>query len=323
MGSFVIQVGLSSSKAAIVVVSTIPTNHTVDDAGPVVEYLGSVFQACPLTGAQPWNTTQLLNGTPASTTIEPGVAEFFVDGVPWNGSATSTAEYNILAYQHSDMPEGPHAFRMGVTRLGGGLNFDCAIYTSNDPDPTSISSASSSTSGGPIPSTMSAKPRKKRSVAAITGGVAGGVAAFLGLLLWRRSQRRKNGSAFVMEQRAETRQNAMPPRLVPLPARARANDLAVPEDKNTPEVAAKLRILKEQVQRLECRVEGSGNSSAGFDTASMSRGTTSLRRGLSTMKRISVEAAVSDDFGCSHLAVMRQRCQRCAMAKSSEYAQRR
>ncbi|KAJ7662716.1 hypothetical protein DFH06DRAFT_1190672 [Mycena polygramma] len=145
---------------------------------------------------------------------------FSLDGIqvgsrdPGNPSSVSIAAYNVSVYSNSSIPDGAHTFRMDVAAGVSGqiFFFDYAIYTSNDPDPssssvslssgTTLSSSSvSQSSGTTLPSSshtlpISADaPKKKPPVGAIAGAVIGAVALIcmlvVGLIFARRMKRKR------------------------------------------------------------------------------------------------------------------------------------
>ncbi|KAJ7618203.1 hypothetical protein DFH06DRAFT_100050 [Mycena polygramma] len=298
----------------VLLVAAGQTNHTLDDANTQVEYLpsGSVGMSCDgcsdADNLKIWalDASKLQSGTFSAfpppgdnigdtgmqfsftgtgvyiflalspyqpVTESPTAAlQFFLDDVlvGTNNSLPTTApsQYNISVYANNSIPNAFHTFRMGIT---GQVLFDYAVYTSDDDDPTSPSQTSTSTSTSSSPAaprmSSSSTAQKKPPVATIAGAAVGAVASIaillLGLIIVRRA-RRNNGrgpDTPAMEESGPASTDAF------FTATTRG-----PE----PLSAEQFRILQQQVQRLEQRVEGS--VSAGSET-------TSLGRSLSTMKR--------------------------------------
>ncbi|KAJ6498389.1 hypothetical protein C8R47DRAFT_1212086 [Mycena vitilis] len=78
------------------------------------------------------------------------------------------AQYNILAYKNTSLADGAHTLQLQFSSHTA-VNFDYAVYTSNDPAPP--------------------ESKRKPRAAAIAGGIVGGLAGSLviiALLVWRR-----------------------------------------------------------------------------------------------------------------------------------------
>ncbi|KAJ6628078.1 hypothetical protein B0H10DRAFT_1991486 [Mycena sp. CBHHK59/15] len=161
---------------------------------------------------------------------------------------------------------------------------------SNDSDPTSSSSATTSSTSSistalakssDAPASPASISKKKPPVVAIAGGTVGGVAAvlaFLSTLLLCRSSRYRHAknSPSIEEAPLPPLGGAVMP--IETAEQPQANNFVVAPDQDAAALADQVHMLKEQVQRLEAeRAEGC-TSSAGSDTASVSRS-------LSTMKR--------------------------------------
>ncbi|KAJ7511915.1 hypothetical protein B0H11DRAFT_2268876 [Mycena galericulata] len=167
---------LSSIPALLFIlrVSAVSTNHTVDDASPLVRYIPTNLKTC--IGCVPpgeFDTSHLLNGTvtifeddvvtpgiPHGTAIylflaQPSTAiladvgmgcDFYIDGQrvgpSFESAPQNVTQYDMLAYANTSLPDGPHTFVCDTTFFR--TNFDFLIYTSNDPDQSSSSSPSGS-----------------------------------------------------------------------------------------------------------------------------------------------------------------------------------
>ncbi|KAJ7635735.1 hypothetical protein DFH06DRAFT_1336380 [Mycena polygramma] len=241
------------------------TNHTIDDANSQVDYLPSGFvgmacDGCNDAGAmEEWalDPTKLENGT-FSAFLPPGLSSKGDTAMEFS----FTVQYNVSAYANSSLSNSFHTFKMGVT---GQVLFDYAVYTSDDGDPAGSSQVSSSTAAPQ--KTSSSVAKNTAPVAAIAGGVVGAVALigilFLSLFIVRRARRNnvRGRDTPAMEESGPASTDAF------FTATSRGQE---------PLSAEQFRILQQQVQRLEQRVEGSGSASSD---------TTSLGRSLSTMKR--------------------------------------
>ncbi|KAJ6473400.1 hypothetical protein C8R47DRAFT_1145417 [Mycena vitilis] len=198
------------------------TNHSIDDASGLVNYLGSKMLCIGcnywVEGGEVLDVSSAHNGTVSLFSDAAGAMEFkfignalyiflvvpnvpilvaaklnfSLDGVQVGSrlQATSAAtEYNISAYTNTSIMDGAHTFRMDVSAGAADLPilcvFDYAVYTSNDPTPSSTSNTQ------PVTSSSKRKP----SVGAIVGAVVGAVAAIIisavGVILVRRTPRSK------------------------------------------------------------------------------------------------------------------------------------
>ncbi|KAJ7852476.1 hypothetical protein B0H14DRAFT_3450749 [Mycena olivaceomarginata] len=201
--------------------------------------------------------------------------------------------------------------------VSGGL-FDYAIYTSDDPDPSSSSgtqetspgtpTTSLSTSSSPGTSSSTTAPstaQRKPPIAPIAGGVVGGAAlilAFLlGLMLARRARSSKAPNAPRKQEWGSPPADALKqplilskdvaPDAMPSAQAPHVNSAAPQLQQDDPGVAEQVRLLQAEVQQLRQRVEGSSTASiAGSDTASVGRS-------LSTMKREQTRALVEHAQG--------------------------
>ncbi|KAJ7643161.1 hypothetical protein DFH06DRAFT_602977 [Mycena polygramma] len=203
-------------------VSAVPTNHTIDDAGPRVRYIPSTDGLC--VGCAPtsqYDRSQLNNGTVTTYSVTDGVPRaiemnftgtaiyIFVAAasaptyleqrfgialdVPRDGpefiltAPPFYAQYNILAYKNTSLADGAHTLQLQFSS-NTAVNFDYAVYTSNDPAPP--------------------ESKRKPHAAAIAGGTVGGLAgalAIIAIVVWRRRRHLRaehtsgKGSASVAE----------------------------------------------------------------------------------------------------------------------------
>ncbi|KAJ6543367.1 hypothetical protein DFH09DRAFT_1173568 [Mycena vulgaris] len=190
------------------------TNYTIDDTSPLVEYDAALWARNPMG----FNISQLNNGTVTFVHPNPnatptiamnftGTAVYIFVAYPtgkpvvapvgfialiddfhsgeWTADQKSPLT-NFMAFSNNSMVNKPHTLRMQLVP-GASLYFDYAIVTS-DADPN-LPSASSPTP--PSPQDTS----KKHPVAAIAGGVVGGVLLIAliatPLFLRRRAMKRK------------------------------------------------------------------------------------------------------------------------------------
>jgi hypothetical protein len=106
------------------------------------------------------------------------------------------------------------------------------------------------------------------------------LAVLAGLLVWRRYRRSKATAADNEEAVVPSDGEGTPPKETPaslVPDASQGTNIAVPQEQDAAAITNQLRILQDQVQQLiQDRAEGS--STAGSDTASVTRS-------LSTMKR--------------------------------------
>ncbi|KAJ7429644.1 hypothetical protein B0H11DRAFT_2265178 [Mycena galericulata] len=182
---------LSSIPALLFIlrVSAVSTNHTVDDASPLVRYIPTNLKTC--VGCVPpgeFDTSHLLNGTVTifeDDVVTPGIlhgtaiylflaqpstailadvgmgCDFYIDGQrvgpSYESAPQNVTQYDMLAYANTSLADGPHTFVCDTTFFR--TNFDFLIYTSNDPDPSS----SASPSGSSTPTGISSTPSEARS----------------------------------------------------------------------------------------------------------------------------------------------------------------
>ncbi|KAJ7092871.1 hypothetical protein B0H15DRAFT_972491 [Mycena belliarum] len=295
------------------------TNHTIDDAGPLVRYIPADAGLC--IGCVPsgqYNPAFLNNGTvtnyvdedndkraiefdfkgsalyvyfaiPNKPTPVLQQCGFALDGVKADPSLLQNFpalkdQYNILAYGNPSIQDGPHTFQIQLSN-NTEVNFDYAVFTSDDAEPISSASATSSGSStitlstsqsqslahSASTSTSIAAATKNKPIGAIVGGtVAGAVmilAVILGLILWRHGRRRNEPRSLNMVE-ASYQPPVMSAANQPAPE-APDVGVAVP---GVVQLADEMRMLREKVQRL-----GEG-SSAGSETASISPAFSSMKR---------------------------------------------
>ncbi|KAJ7075200.1 hypothetical protein B0H15DRAFT_956684 [Mycena belliarum] len=314
-----------------------------------VPFRDTLCQACnlgkDLTGAGPFDATQLFNGTvtsflpsslPASTVIEvdAGVGprddnaihriefdfnadpetslepvqdkrfhlscSFTLDGAfvgnlsrsPHDGGPGS---YNILAYRNLSIPDGAHNMRIDIN--SGLFNFDYAIHTSFDLDPSSSSlSPSTSSLAGPTSSGLShaqgpavvPNRNSKASAVVIASSTIAGVAAILvvisGILLCRRTRRQVSVSPSHAAESGLAAAHSGGEKAISLMDSEPAPRPTVTLQDSGPSAVAvtdELRVLREQLARLEERVDG--GSLVGLEAGPPTRS-------LSTMKRQQTQA---------------------------------
>ncbi|KAJ6585914.1 hypothetical protein B0H19DRAFT_1228129 [Mycena capillaripes] len=275
-------------------ISAVPTNRTVDDGDPLVQYLepgiaaDSYCHRCSGT-VYGLDNTQLVNHTVSVFTAPRNLASA---RPAVQISFTGTAIYIFFA-----MPPfgggGGHqcctassywtVFKLPATDAFDSLFFDYAIYTVDTEAPPisgstslvsgSTSPASSSTS--PLTGTSSSgtpgpesNPSSGKDRVPIAAGIAGGIVILLataaGLSLWKRARRRNL-------ERTSALEKADPPGGTLAPIEQAGQEATA--------LAEELRIVKEQLHRLAQRVDG--NSAAASDADA----TVPLRPSLSTMKR--------------------------------------
>ncbi|KAF7333804.1 hypothetical protein MVEN_02337200 [Mycena venus] len=150
---------LSSSVLAVL------TNHTIDEAGPLVRYIPNTDGLC--VGCAPtdqYDRSQLNNGTVTTYSVMDNVVRaiemnftgsamyiflaaasaptdlnqqcgFALDGVQVGDpplfflkTPASTARYNILMYANKSIPDGAHTFQIQLS-MKAAVNFDYAVYT--------------------------------------------------------------------------------------------------------------------------------------------------------------------------------------------------
>ncbi|KAF7349078.1 hypothetical protein MVEN_01429800 [Mycena venus] len=334
---------LSSSILAVL------TNHTIDDAGPLVHYIPNTDGLC--VGCAPtdqYDRSQLNNGTVTTYSVMDNVVRaiemnftgsaiyiflaaasaptdlnqqcgFALDGVQVGDpplfflkTPASTARYNILVYANKSIPDGAHTFQIQLS-MNTVVNFDYAIYTSNDLEttsassptsttssptstaslptstassPTSTASSPTSTSSPPVAGTPAPIPKKKLPVAVIAGGTIAGCALLgvLGTVLLCRRPRSREVSPSIEEAFLPPLGGAV---TTPKEGTENGAHIAVvheetsPGDQTTTALAAKVHALEAQVQQLmtdwtERRART--DSTAGSDVSL-------LAHSLSTMKR--------------------------------------
>ncbi|KAJ7488344.1 hypothetical protein FB451DRAFT_735623 [Mycena latifolia] len=290
------------------------TNHTIDDAGPLVRYLPSAAGLCVGCAAQgEFASTFLTNGTVtnyADTGTDVRAIEILFTGSaiyiflaapnlpdPFDqqcsfaldhatvGSSflknfpASTDRYNILAYENTSIPDGPHTFQIHLS-LNTAVYFDYAVYTSNDPHLTPSASATTfTTTIGAPPALIEAVSKKKPPIAAIVGGIVAFVAATLAflatLILCRHPRNRNRVTPPVVEELS------LPPlggAILPWVVRPSVSGAANPADLDAIALVDEVRRLREQVQRLETKHGEAGSSSAGSETGSLSRSMSMMKR---------------------------------------------
>ncbi|KAJ7187386.1 hypothetical protein C8R46DRAFT_1184986 [Mycena filopes] len=231
----------------------------------------------------------------------------------------TSPQYSYCPWSITNLANGPHTVSMNT----GPIMLDSIVYTSNDPDPSSSDTptltidTSSSTSATPsvasshtvtsttgtsttigTSSSTGATPsgsaavlasHNKPPIGAIAGGVVGGAALILALvvgwMLSRRAKHAKERTTPAMEESASPPDN---PLLTQSPA------VTVPTTRKSEPAsqdavsAEQFRLLQEEVRQLRQQRAGSstaGSSIAGSDTAS-------LGRSLSIMKREQTRALV-------------------------------
>ncbi|KAJ6498398.1 hypothetical protein C8R47DRAFT_1212095 [Mycena vitilis] len=305
------------------IVLAVPTNHTIDDAGPFATYIPSTDGLCVGCAPSPkWDPSQLTNGTvtnypdtdnvkraielnftgtaiyiyfaaPAAAIDLSQQCGWFLDGTavgtPFllTTHAGATGQYNILAYSNTSLPAGSHSFQIQIS-ANTAVNFDRALYTSDDPLSTASSTTTSQTSTTSSPAKTSAAAvdasKKKAPTAAIAGGVVGGLAGLLAIIgvVWlsRRRQRPQDpedGVPPAMEELAQPRGGptsggAAPQRESALPVGADGDEAAAI-------LAAKVIALEAEVQQMKSEREEGSSSVANTDV-------TAPTRSLSTMKRV-------------------------------------
>ncbi|KAJ7676656.1 hypothetical protein DFH06DRAFT_1168764 [Mycena polygramma] len=232
------------------------------------------------------------------------------DPVPFTFQPQDTAQYNVVAYAKEGLSDGQHSLNMDIGQSI--LVFDRAVYTSNDPDaivaapatsiaasssgnPSSSVLASTSSSSSSVPTASALGESTGSSAAAevtsnptvttkkVSGGAVAGVvvgilalilACLVGFMLSRRAKRR--AATPRMEE-----SGSVPPPFVWKNFRATTDDgtseTTAENEEDRPEAADRLRVLKEEVQRLE---QQAGSSAAGSVASPPGLG-----RSLSTMKR--------------------------------------
>ncbi|KAJ7662762.1 hypothetical protein DFH06DRAFT_357736 [Mycena polygramma] len=240
------------------------------------------------------------------------------------------AEYNVSVYTNTSLSDGFHRFVMNLDptplldgSVGGPMAFDYALYTSNDPDLGS-GSPSSTTQATLLPSSNPpSHPSKKAPVGAIAGAIVGTlvlvVAFILAFMAVQRARRKKRRNTPGMEESGQLSTDALvvskevlapatspsgpvevyttdhirsplmdtldtahvpPPPVEPLPTEAMTS-VATQEE---------FRLLREQLEQLRQRMDGSSAVTTGSETAS-------LERSLSTMKREQTRALQSQGQG--------------------------
>ncbi|KAJ6598637.1 hypothetical protein B0H10DRAFT_2085710 [Mycena sp. CBHHK59/15] len=294
-------------------VCAVPQNTTIDDTDPRLNYDSQFLEKC--TVKKPCDTEgldphQLFNSTmtsaDGSVTFNFTGTAIYIFFVPNNGllqcsfrvdgarndndfdsfpspSGGAGAGYNTLAFKSTLLKPGPHFFNM--TAEQGEMHFDYAIVTS-DPDAESaagvsaagsssassmstsaISTSSSTSPTSQIPSPSSSNARTKLAAGAVAGISIGAAAAF-GIMcaaVWccLSDRYRVNGDS-----------SSRPPTLSQ--AESRADE--------TTALAAEIRMVRSQVERLEVRQSAVRHDSVGGSSL-MSDVGGSLPRSLSTMKR--------------------------------------
>ncbi|KAJ7451364.1 hypothetical protein FB451DRAFT_707408 [Mycena latifolia] len=301
---------------------TVPTNHTIDDAGPLVEWVPDTQGLCIGCGGSSFDASQLHNGTVtefANTTPNQwtlgfnftgtAIYIFFAlpsDAAPQAGgfrldttqlgifdftSPGTDGQYNMLAYSNTSIPDGTHRFFIDVSPSQQ-VNFDYAIYTSNDP----ASSPTATTAPADQISTH------QQSMAAVAGGTVGvlvllGIAVALVFFCFHGRKRQKLGrvAAETKVLSSDHIGSTQSPRATPRQRHNVRVDLevgAVLLDNSDTDTAGEVERLRAQIQRLVAeRGEGGVSSVASTDA------TAGARRSLSTMKRAQTQAIREHETG--------------------------
>ncbi|KAJ7662774.1 hypothetical protein DFH06DRAFT_1396954 [Mycena polygramma] len=326
------------------------TNHSIDDASALVQYswLDGNTPPCPTPGCLGSagdfgiDASGLHNGTftamNGGTTVEfnfTGIAVyifvaveskdptillspiFYLDnvGVYWGNNLPTTPpaepQYNASVYANQSIPNGFHTFKMAIY---GHALFDYAIYTTNDPDPTSSTKPKPSPSAHTPPVTSSSIT--KPPVGAIVGGVVGAVAlivlVLVGLTLARRAKYGKGRHTSAMERSGPRDTNPVDtskePEPQPVEALSRTTHTSSTAQENL-RLGEQVRLLTDEVLRLKEREDASGAENLrlaeqvrlltdellrvrerGDASSTAASETASMGRSISTMKREQTQA---------------------------------
>ncbi|KAJ6473417.1 hypothetical protein C8R47DRAFT_1076709 [Mycena vitilis] len=274
----------------VLLAAAIQTNHSIDDASPLVKYLPSDSMACIGCAGQTsfgLDTSKLHNGTfsffnpafsvPAALemnftgfalyiflALSPGQPtgglRFIMDGasvgIRANESSPGEARYNVSAYANTSLADGRHTFRMELLLPSDGAIFDYAVYTSSGSEPEP----------DPACPTVHACPTfcfESR----------------------RNCRRKRQRNIPAMGQSRVSTDTQAPPKepavLAPV-APAPSAPLEAPPTDQMASVATQeeVRILREQLEQLRQRVEGgsSATPTTGSETASLARSLSSMKR---------------------------------------------
>ncbi|KAJ7757333.1 hypothetical protein DFH07DRAFT_772816 [Mycena maculata] len=228
-----------------------------------------------------------LSGNPlvTNTSVE---CQFLLDRIRVGGySKTSDPGiYNVAVYANSSIPDGPHSLRMVIP--AGNIQedyfaFDYAVYTSDDPDPTSIGVSSTSSNDGRSTSTSSmssssvAAPfteKKKKMI--VVGAVVGGIGGLF------------NGQEDLEKETPTAPADAGTSEDDSLLDAAQSTDVPAPSDPAAVALPQELRTLTEGFERYRQHAEGSSTTRS--ETAS-------VRRSLSVMKRDQTLAVLNHQEG--------------------------
>ncbi|KAJ7120055.1 hypothetical protein C8R44DRAFT_787577 [Mycena epipterygia] len=304
------------------IVCSVQVNTTIDDASPLVQYRAPPLDR-NLTGFDPSRlNNQTITFIPATTNDSPTIAMNFtggvssgtaiyifvaypaghnesftsgfvarIDDIPSGGwSVDQTAPlYNHLAYRNTTLSNQPHNLVIQI-QPEWELYFDYAVYTSGDPDPSSPSSSPTSfPATSKNPSAASSTTTKKFPVAAVVGGIIGGlfILALLSIpfLLRRKALKKRKPNPFTVGlptgESEEEKEAALPPATPfllqsPPPARSKyeraksdsglslgiptarplteQSPLSAASDPALLDIADHLRRLTVSVQRLETEI---------------------------------------------------------------------
>ncbi|KAJ6572412.1 hypothetical protein DFH09DRAFT_1461880 [Mycena vulgaris] len=279
------------------------TNHTIDGAAALVRYTPSrgrlLIGSKEVTQVVEMNFTGsaiyiflAANGAPPPSRQR---CTFTLDDLDVGPSLPEEwpewpKRYAAFAYSNDSLLDGPHTFHMRL--LGNSrLSFAYAIFSSNDPESGRSPSLSTSATNRIRRHYSRTLEKRKLSVPAIAGGAVAGVAVLLVLIsILMLLRRPRNGDS------TRTSWTNVDPAPVPLLSGRGWTQPSFPEGVNDPDhhtagLVLELRMLREQVERLEAeRREGSG--SAGSETASLT-----LSRSFSTMKREQTRVVQAHQYG--------------------------
>ncbi|KAJ7845026.1 hypothetical protein B0H14DRAFT_3139189 [Mycena olivaceomarginata] len=262
--------------------SAVPTNHTIDDSGPLVRYSGDILQCttCP-EGPKGWDPSQLFNRT-VTMFVDPissaqfnfsGIAlyVFFADAAPGDAGTVPPEPSTFFL----DDVEVGTTFDGGISHSMGGGAIQRPGIQSNDPeltsssDPTTMtpilssfsrsttSSLSETASSGATSISTPGKPtillpaKKKVPVGAIAGGAVGG--------LVKSAPRGLDGGLISMETPGASSTH---------PTRSSG---ITSSERDGVGIVDQLRMLTEQVQRLEQRTAGSDAAPVGRSLSMLKR----------------------------------------------------
>ncbi|KAJ7757332.1 hypothetical protein DFH07DRAFT_772815 [Mycena maculata] len=230
--------------------------------------------------------------------------QFLIDGVAVGNFSTTVSavgSYNRSIYSNNAIPDGAHTLQIVVpVHHVNGTNFfalDYVVYTSDDADPTSSLGTSTSSTSTPssVIAASTASQKTATPIAAIVGGIAGGIAVLLAsiilLFLCRRSRRqRTNESSDFEKLTPTTRADPRPPNMSPPDA------VHISSEPQPAALAQEIQMLKEQFNLF--RQHAAGSSATGHETASVARSysmTSSAVTSFSTMKRDQTRAVHRQD----------------------------